>query len=1097
MKPPACLKVSPFAPGHFSIYCLLFLFLLSVPLSATSQISTFYDDFEYSDNTLNSSWQGDLNDFVIVTEAPNNLLRLNGSDTGGINQLSTESNVAFGTWDFFLRLDSFTPSNNNRAYIFLTADQADLNGNVNGYALRTGENGQPKHFRIVRFDNGSETTIVTASSNLEPGDYRVKITRDADGTWSLYTSEGFESIPVIENEQVVDNTHTHSSYFGIKVHYTSTRRDRFYFDEFYIRNFTDPLQVADVRVNNARELDIIFTEHIDESSLNPGQFLLNGLKAPDSALLISRNIVRLTFNTPLQTGVHELSANQVRDDRGQIIKEGNRFEFQITNPFKIEKVLAHSGDALDLFFTQAVNSSSITNTNFTANNFQSPISHSVPNGDNMVRLLFEHPFESGKHQLDIENIISEAGWVLSNNTTTHFSIFDEFTPGDVVINEFMYRPPGEMPTYVEVKSTTEKYLNIKGWHLKDNTVAARLITDQDMPLTPGAFLAVTDDTTRLNTLFDRRDFHEMGPLPSLNRTVDDQVRLFDDKGILVDSLLYSPSDWGGDGVSLERKSSGTPTYLRDNWGESPSDRFGTPGLENLVLPDTDAPAVQLTNADQATKLSILFNKTPDGNSAVETANYSLSPFIEIVSADQKGALIYLNLMSPLQNGREYELRISYIEDIFGNRMDDQLHTLTWHAYQQPQERDVIINEFLYRPVAGGMQRFLEIYNRSDKNFDLNQWQIGRGVGSPSTLRGSPMPDGSTSSIPLSQGQYLVFSADPASLSETDNLMTLSGFPAFSRFGDAVYIRDALGNRIDSLYYSPGWGGNVDGRSLQRIDPDGASNDPFNWSEGTKTSAGTQNINHKSDTTLPKVIFTTLTDDHQILVRLNKFITHNQKTTFHIGANKLSLIHFDPFNANTLLFEYDDELNQSNEVILQANGLQDYSGNINETSSIPVSRLIQRGDLVINEIMYRPRSDRYSDLPDQSDYIELYNRSDHAISLEGFYLHDRPDRNNQISKKEPVNTLAGWIPANQYAVVYADHEPTFENTRISSSFDVPGDERFYRVNKNTFSLSVSGDEVFLANRDGLVIDSVTYQDNWHNSNLIDTRGVSLERISPEG
>ena len=38
-------------------------------------------------------------------------------------------------------------------------------------------------------------------------------------------------------------------------------------------------------------------------------------------------------------------------------------------------------------------------------------------------------------------------------------------------------------------------------------------------------------------------------------------------------------------------------------------------------------------------------------------------------------------------------------------------------------------------------------------------------------------------------------------------------------------------------------------------------------------------------------------------------------------------------------------------------------------------------------------------------------------------------------------------------------------------------------------------MYLADSTGTVIDKVNYNSTWHNPNIIDSRGISLERINP--
>ena len=53
-------------------------------------------------------------------------------------------------------------------------------------------------------------------------------------------------------------------------------------------------------------------------------------------------------------------------------------------------------------------------------------------------------------------------------------------------------------------------------------------------------------------------------------------------------------------------------------------------------------------------------------------------------------------------------------------------------------------------------------------------------------------------------------------------------PPLNNTGDASVIKDSLGLLVDSLIYSPDWGGNSGGRSLERISVDEPSTEQNNW-----------------------------------------------------------------------------------------------------------------------------------------------------------------------------------------------------------------------------------------------------------------------------
>ena len=55
----------------------------------------------------------------------------------------------------------------------------------------------------------------------------------------------------------------------------------------------------------------------------------------------------------------------------------------------------------------------------------------------------------------------------------------------------------------------------------------------------------------------------------------------------------------------------------------------------------------------------------------------------------------------------------------------------------------------------------------------------------------------------------------------------------------------------------------------------------------------------------------------------------------------------------------------------------------------------------------------------------------------------------------------------------------------------------RADRSSLSLASSNDAIYIADSTGATIDSVFYDESWHNPNIIDTRGIALERISPDG
>ncbi len=133
------------------------------------------------------------------------------------------------------------------------------------------------------------------------------------------------------------------------------------------------------------------------------------------------------------------------------------------------------------------------------------------------------------------------------------------------------------------------------------------------------------------------------------------------------------------------------------------------------------------------------------------------------------------------------------------------------------------------------------------------------------------------------------------------------------------------------------------------------------------------------------------------------------------------------------------------------------------------------DLVINEIMYHP-----DDANDSEDWVEIYNPGSAEVDLSGFVLKDEDNSHAFIF---PESTTIG---ADGYLVVAKDI--TLFNSIHTNTENVIGDLGF--------GLSGNSDEVRLYNIDGLLVDSLKYDDEAPWPVQADGSGYSLELIDSQ-
>lgn len=114
----------------------------------------------------------------------------------------------------------------------------------------------------------------------------------------------------------------------------------------------------------------------------------------------------------------------------------------------------------------------------------------------------------------------------------------------------------------------------------------------------------------------------------------------------------------------------------------------------------------------------------------------------------------------------------------------------------------------------------------------------------------------------------------------------------------------------------------------------------------------------------------------------------------------------------------------------------------------IEGMLNPGDIVINEIMADNSSSAMDDNSEYEDWIELYNNNSNSISLNGLYLSDE------------LEHLMKWPLPNQtlnpdsYIVIWAD-----------------SDEGPLHAN---FKLSSLGEQLYLTDQNGLVLDSVIFE-----------------------
>ena len=320
---------------------LLILLLLCTKLT----FAQLNDNFSDGNFTSNPIWGGSIANFLINA---NTQLQSNGPNLASQNiGLSTPNLYAKNVvWEFFIQLN-FDPTTTNYPRVYLVSNQADLTSALQGYFFQIGETGPADGFHLYRQNGTGTTQIITGTAktrtNANLVSARIKITRDNDGKWELYSDVSGGTNYILEGS-ILDNNYTTTTHFGVNCRYgTASRYNQFIFDDFRISELvpdTTPPKVNAINTIDNKTLEIIFDEPVGTLSAQTiaNYSLSNGGGSPISAVIGSAsNTVNLIYANAFVSGSYSLTVNNVADTKGNAMNTPIAKQFFYVEPYTAKK----------------------------------------------------------------------------------------------------------------------------------------------------------------------------------------------------------------------------------------------------------------------------------------------------------------------------------------------------------------------------------------------------------------------------------------------------------------------------------------------------------------------------------------------------------------------------------------------------------------------------------------------------------------------------------------------------------------------------------------------------------------------------------------
>lgn len=296
---------------HF--YVIVFI------LTFSNVIGQITDDFSDGDFTANPAWMGTGSDYIVNTSFE---LQLNNTIASS-SYLTTPHGLTTlddKEWHLLVR-QTFAPSGSNFGRVYLTASNADLTTDPDGFYLLFGEAGTNDAIRLFKVVSGLHTELLAGPLGQIAASFNVgvKVTRDNLANWNLYIDANggtnYSLAGTINDGTILLGTH-----FGLYDIYTVSNATKFYYDDVYVGDIivdTVPPVLLSASPVTATAVDVLFNESLDQTSAeNISNYDIIPFNAVSNAVLdgIDPKLVHLTLTSAMANGnTYQLSTVNVAD----------------------------------------------------------------------------------------------------------------------------------------------------------------------------------------------------------------------------------------------------------------------------------------------------------------------------------------------------------------------------------------------------------------------------------------------------------------------------------------------------------------------------------------------------------------------------------------------------------------------------------------------------------------------------------------------------------------------------------------------------------------------------------------------------------------
>ncbi len=703
------------------------------------------------------------------------------------------------------------------------------------------------------------------------------------------------------------------------------------------------------------------------------------------------------------------------------------------------------------------------------------------------------------------------------NDTIWLSQFQNILVGDIKVNEVMFNPKEGSSDFVELYNVSDKFLSlrsasignfiIEGTSMSSDNV--KKITTDNIIFAPKSYLVITTDAQSTIETYhsgNRQKYVEISSMPSLNNT-QGNIAVFNPSLEFVDAMVYNDEmfsestkkdgDW-----SLELINPDNNCIEIGNWDGS-SDALGaTPGLENSINNTVYFPSMEnmitkvVTNDDEST-FNIFYKQYVDESSISISSDYLSSFSHELNTLPDGTSVISIILDKSIGDDINYFL-LKGLNNCDGSEIETD--TVWVSKTVDIQEGDLRVNEVMFKPLSGNSQ-YIEVLNVTDKFFNLKDVVLVNYIEEEDVITTDNEKIITDENLILEPHSYFIFTTNVDNVlasfnyNKGRNFIETTTLPKMNTTNGNVAIINSDSDFIDLMYYtSDMFDTDKDkdgGVSLELINPDNKCVKNQNWSSSIGVEDGTPGrLNSIFDNGFyPEQVNELLSvytndDVSSFNISLSSYV---DETSVDIETSYTDNVNYyvrnRPNGSSNISIDLEGSLSNTEYFLFKDLKSCDGGTIVMDTVWLSPFEEVQHGDIVINEIMFYPKTDN-------SEFIELYNNTDKFLSLKGTYLSNfTSEEDSGTAENEKLITDKNLVfNPRTYLVITNSTESIIESYKSADR------SRFIEI-KELPKLDNSEDNISILSSDFSFIDKVSYFSDMHVSLITSDkqRGVSLERI----